>query len=150
MAFHCLNYEEFSSGRCTKDRNPCLVNTSNNSGSDGKELQCLRMGFNSDIGWKNTNQLNDDSEAGIRTIGRTNTGVSAAQNNGQTSRPTSSGLMYFLQTSDQTPYCRYHYRIKLRLKTRNDLATNPIEKGRLFIQIFGTRSSTPVLEATKE
>jgi len=145
MGFSCASYEEFSSGRCSEGKNACLFTTSpkvldNNSNiTDGNNyLQCLRMGFHADVSFQQVHKfINRDSNA-----------IGVRPHKSQTT-PTSTA-MYFLQTSDNNPYCQFHYHIKIYCKSRKDLLVNNVEKGRLFIQIFGTKTSTPYLEASKE
>lgn len=140
MSFGCKSYEEFASGRCTQDKNACLLNdkaldNKSNITDDNNYLQCLRMGFEADISWKLNHKLIDKNSntIGVKTQSRS-----------------SSTVNYFLQTSDQNPFCQYHYHIKIYCKSRKDLTVGNVEKGRLFIQIFGSKSWTQYLEASKE
>ncbi|CAG2108845.1 unnamed protein product [Medioppia subpectinata] len=144
MAYECSSYDEFASGLCTKGKNSCpfshqlLDNNSHSNRTDRNDLQslqplqhlqCLQMGFNAHKSWSSLHKY-------------MNTNPQTARSEG------SRDAKYFLWTSDRTPYCLFHYRIQLIF--RSDISTSFPEKGRLFVQVFGTKGSTQSVDATKD
>ncbi|XP_054162370.1 inactive pancreatic lipase-related protein 1-like [Oppia nitens] len=143
MAYQCSSYEEFASGLCTKGKNSCLSlsrqSLDNNSyDNTSTSIDCfhyLQMGFNAYNSWVQLNNYINSKPLLMKELG---------VNKGHED----TGHKFFLQTSHRTPYCFLHYHIQLTFKS--DINTHFQEKGRLFVQLFGTKGSTQVIDATKD
>lgn len=127
MGFACSNYEQFLSGQCTAqllDDNRyqfCFGPDSNNTAY----RHCpIRMGLNSIDDYR-------------RLFG-------------DVSNVTDS-LVYFMQTNDRTPFCQFHYNVKLIIRfnvppryyrgyrSRSLMAGDWFSNGKLLVNIVGTR-----------
>lgn len=105
MAYPCHSYMEFINGQCTStlidnasSYGHCLTNINNNenNGSPGKTITCpIRLGLDSEQDYKMNSLLNTDQNAF-----------------------NISKMPYFLQTNDRSPYCNYHYNVKLLFQSR--------------------------------
>ena len=142
MAFPCRNYEDFSSGQCT---NQLMEHHYDSVCFDQQPAivtnltTCpIRLGLNSELDYKRQlERLNNDNDH------------------------RDAGLVYFLQTADKAPFCKYHYELKVILRVSPHRYVRKFRKfaigdnsallnGRLYVTVVGSRSRTVVEMAFKQ
>ena len=141
MAFPCRNYDDFTSGQCTKQ----LIDqhyTSQCFGqhhlmmSDNVTACPIRLGLESSLDYRQ--HLKRLPQSSSPTSGSTQ----------------SASLTYFMQTADRVPFCHYHYQVTVFVRLINPVRMThhflgrqltidnmiTVLNGKLILNIVGTRN----------